>query len=443
MNRGLKFAFLQHLRRTWYQRRRPARVSRHFPNTHLDRSSCRHLALCKQYVLCVLVAHNVEWRDTLLKDTRGMAFSLYRLASMSSERGNFSSARSLYEETLGLLKEMGDQERICWALAQLAGLESIQGEHTRARQLFEESLSHFRQLRNKEGVAWTLFNLAWALFVAQHDPATVRSLLAESLVLCKELGARDSIASCLCYSGIVALNLGAVATARSFLEESVALNREIGNQRALSRSLCGLASFLAVQGDIAAARALYEESLYLATEVDAKPIVVFALEGVAGVIAAQHEPAAAAQLWGAAETLRDLMGMPIPPMEYAAYNRSVTTVRIRLGKQAFTTAWAQGRTTLQEQIVSISEPLKALTPSVVWLPFLPQMRSSPQESTELTKREIEILRLLATGLTSAQIAEYLTISVLTVNSHVRSIYSKLRVTSRSAATRYAIEQKLV
>jgi len=196
------------------------------------------------------------WRT--LRDTRGIAFSLYRLASMSSERGNFSSARSLYEEALTLFKELNDQERISWSLVRLAGLESMQGEHTRARQLFEESLTHFRQLRNKEGVAWTLFNLAWALFVAQHDPVIVRSLLAESLALCKELSARDSIASCLFYSGMVALNQRAVATARSLIEESVALNRELGNQRAVSQSLYGLASTLAVQGDTAAARALYK-----------------------------------------------------------------------------------------------------------------------------------------------------------------------------------------
>jgi DNA-binding NarL/FixJ family response regulator len=55
---------------------------------------------------------------------------------------------------------------------------------------------------------------------------------------------------------------------------------------------------------------------------------------------------------------------------------------------------------------------------------------------------VEVLRLLAQGLTSAQIAEQLILSLLTVNTHVRSIYSKLGVTSRSAATRWAIEHQL-
>jgi DNA-binding NarL/FixJ family response regulator len=67
----------------------------------------------------------------------------------------------------------------------------------------------------------------------------------------------------------------------------------------------------------------------------------------------------------------------------------------------------------------------------------------PASAAGLTPREMDVLRLLAQGLTSAQIAEQLVIGLVTVNSHVRSIYSKLGVTSRSAATRYAIEHHLV
>jgi DNA-binding NarL/FixJ family response regulator len=56
---------------------------------------------------------------------------------------------------------------------------------------------------------------------------------------------------------------------------------------------------------------------------------------------------------------------------------------------------------------------------------------------------VEVLRLVAQGLTDAQVAEQLVISPRTVNFHLTSIYNKLGVSSRSAATRYAIEQRLV
>jgi DNA-binding NarL/FixJ family response regulator len=54
-----------------------------------------------------------------------------------------------------------------------------------------------------------------------------------------------------------------------------------------------------------------------------------------------------------------------------------------------------------------------------------------------------VLCLVAQGLTDAQVAEQLVISPRTVNGHLRSIYSKINVTSRSAATRYAVDQNLV
>ena len=83
-------------------------------------------------------------------------------------------------------------------------------------------------------------------------------------------------------------------------------------------------------------------------------------------------------------------------------------------------------------LASLPEPvLEALQPS------------SPTSPNDLTAREMDVLRLLAQGLTSAQIAERLVIGLVTVNSHVRSIYSKLGVTSRATATRYVLEHHLL
>jgi DNA-binding NarL/FixJ family response regulator len=54
-----------------------------------------------------------------------------------------------------------------------------------------------------------------------------------------------------------------------------------------------------------------------------------------------------------------------------------------------------------------------------------------------------VLRLVATGMTDAQVAEHLVLSVRTINSHLRSIYSKLGVNTRTAASRYAVEHGLI
>jgi AraC family transcriptional regulator len=116
----------------------------------------------------------------------------------------------------------------------------------------------------------------------------------------------------------------------------------------------------------------------------------------------------------------------------------VATAGAQLGEQVFASTWTEGRTMTPEQagaglhLASLPEPVsEALQPSSLTSP------------NDLTAREMDVLRLLAQGLTSAQMAERLVIGLVTVNSHVRSIYSKLGVTSRSAATRYAIEHHLL
>ena len=77
------------------------------------------------------------------------------------------------------------------------------------------------------------------------------------------------------------------------------------------------------------------------------------------------------------------------------------------------------------------------------IPPTPLAKSPATSPFGLTGREVEVLRLLAQGLTDAQIAEQLIISPRTVNTHLKAIYGKIQVSSRSAATRYALDQHLI
>ena len=61
----------------------------------------------------------------------------------------------------------------------------------------------------------------------------------------------------------------------------------------------------------------------------------------------------------------------------------------------------------------------------------------------LTGREVEVLRLAATGRTNRMIADELAISEKTVARHMSNIFTKLNLSSRAAATAYAYEHKLL
>lgn len=75
---------------------------------------------------------------------------------------------------------------------------------------------------------------------------------------------------------------------------------------------------------------------------------------------------------------------------------------------------------------------------------LPTVWTSDQNYPDrLTSREVDVLKLVAAGMTNREIAERLGLSSRTVDAHLRSVFAKLDVGSRSAATRYAVEHGLV
>jgi predicted ATPase/DNA-binding CsgD family transcriptional regulator len=165
-------------------------------------------------------------------------------------------------------------------------------------------------------------------------------------------------------------------------------------------------------------------------------------------LASQNLYTRAVRLWGKAKTFYNRARNELPELEpyewlvsilgtHPSYSRVLEAVHTQLGDQAFAVAWNEGQFMALEQLLTGSEP-----------PMIYPSSSSPEQvavtcSHGLTSRESEVLQLLTQGLSSALIAEKLFISLTTVNSHVRTIYNKLGVSSRSAATRYALEHHLV
>jgi DNA-binding CsgD family transcriptional regulator len=214
----------------------------------------------------------------------------------------------------------------------------------------------------------------------------------------------------------------------------------------VTRSRLLLAGLELLRGDYAAARLRYEEGLALALDLRYTSLIASGLKGLGCVAAAQGLFPWAALLWGAAEPLGESRNMPIPPQ---IYDRMVALVRSQLGEPVFEEVRAKGRAMTPAQALASSEafppqapqPAKAAPGSAPTAP--PPSSPHPCSPAGLTAREVEVLRLLAQGLSDRQIAEQLVIARRTVNWYLTSIYSKLGVSSRAAATRYALEQHLV
>ena len=107
------------------------------------------------------------------------------------------------------------------------------------------------------------------------------------------------------------------------------------------------------------------------------------------------------------------------------YARASELARAALGDAAFERAWSAGR---------------ELTPEAV---LLDASSERPAHRDGLTRRELDVLRLLVEGKSNQAIADQLFISPRTVTNHVASILSKLDLHSRSAAVSYALRNRLI
>jgi DNA-binding NarL/FixJ family response regulator len=191
---------------------------------------------------------------------------------------------------------------------------------------------------------------------------------------------------------------------------------------------------------VAAAR--YRESLELRWKWGERRGVAESLAGVAELceLTGRHETSA--RLFGGIDTLRQAIGVPGYRWEQARRDQALTHARLQLGASVFQAAFADGQAMAPSEVVSLA--LLACRELEKGDPAVADPADVETESGErLTVRELEVLRSLAGGLSDREIGDVLFISPRTVARHLHSIYQKLGVNSRSAATAYAHKQGLV
>jgi DNA-binding CsgD family transcriptional regulator len=264
-------------------------------------------------------------------------------------------------------------------------------------------------------------------------------------------------------AGWVALWQGEYGRAQALCEESLQLYRELHDRRGMALALYRLGWAASSRGDAPKATSLFEESIALARVGGDKVRLGFSLAGLALTTfqLADHStyprvrspgkemPFGQPISGGAAQVLRttggppDLFSLFTMPGEDAENERMRTVVRAQLGEQAFAQALAEGGAMTPPQALAAGQHVVPASHSPASVEAGLSQLPSPSSPHDLTEREVEVLRLVAQGLTDAQVADTLVISPRTVNAHLRTIYSKLNITSRHAATLFAIRQHLI
>jgi predicted ATPase/DNA-binding NarL/FixJ family response regulator len=366
------------------------------------------------------------------------------------KRGHLGEGRLWLERELTAGGASSRIERAT-ALDEAGWLALYQGDLESSATLLEESLDLFEELEHEPGIAAALAKLGHAV-LHQDDRDHLATLCTEAERLRTTFTDRPAVGELLVFLGMVALYEGDLERATTLLQESLDLFENLQNEQRAAPEQEGVGLSTAIdlvagqaqeymwltvmeQRDHRRATALLEEELSESLELGNKPKISYCLLGLAAVAALQKRPARAVRLWVAAETLREGIGLGLPLWDHTPtdYEAVLATTRSQLDEKTFEAAQAEGKAMTTEKAVD-----HALNP-----PDTSEESGVPSTyPAGLSAREAEVLRLVAQGLTNARIAQELFISPNTVNRHLNSIYHKLGVSSRAAATRFATEHDL-
>jgi DNA-binding NarL/FixJ family response regulator len=293
---------------------------------------------------------------------------------------------------------------------------------------FDEGLATARKAAHRVGEGMNLWGLAM-LTVRREGAFPEARAAAQAATECfTQAGWQRGLAGVLGFLGDLSYREGEYVAAESLLLRGLAIARELGAGWWSSPPWVGLGLIAIETGDLQLAYTRLVEGTQLSRTLGDREGLASGLAGFAVLAAAHRQTEQALRLASVAQRL--FSGNPRWARASAreALERRVPKLRASLSEAAAEAVWAQGQTMLLEAAIDEALSARALVGE----------SSAERLPAGLSQREAQVLRLVAEGKTNHAIATELVLSDKTVKRHLGNIFSKLGVSSRSAATAFAL-----
>ena len=255
-------------------------------------------------------------------------------------------------EAVRLFRELGNQHELAFALAHLGTLHAIFGQVTLAEQPLEEAIVVARQSGNKVALGEALEVEAEFVLALRGQMEQAEANLEESVRLARESGSLWGITISSLVLAELAARRGERDAAAARVQEAMPLLEPLRDRFLVSfmRSRC--AHVERHIGCLDEALAIYRDTIVTFHEAGNRPAMAHELECFAFIARAQGDFPRAARLLGAAEALREGVGVPMTGMERIEYDREVAALREQMAPADVDAAWAAGRKMTMDEAIA-------------------------------------------------------------------------------------------
>jgi predicted ATPase/DNA-binding CsgD family transcriptional regulator len=370
--------------------------------------------------------------------TRARALTV--VAALLMATGGPPAAADYCEEALAVARAAGDEDLTARLLEHQAWAMLHQGRSSAALRLAESGLDLARRLGEPHLTA-RLLAVRGAVVSAEGDHTGATRDTAEALRLFRRAGDQHQTGQMLSHLGYFELSAGNRDAARGHLAQALDIARKHGDRSGIVNHSFHLGLLEYLDGSLATAEVLFAESLDVARRAGTRSNAAYALLGLALASRHRNDSAWSTRLHGAAGQNLAETGRVLEPLEARLASQDRERLRAAMGDEEFEAEYAAGRTLNPEQVraglrrtdTASRQTRASQTPSA----------GPGHDLAALSPREVEVLRLVAQGLSTPGIARQLVLSEHTVHRHLTNILRKLGVSSRAAAVAWAVRAGLV
>jgi predicted ATPase/DNA-binding CsgD family transcriptional regulator len=314
-----------------------------------------------------------------------------------------------------------------WAWFLRGFLAVLQSDAAGARPALARAVAAARGARRRRALVHAL-TMASVAENMGGDAIAAGRLLEQARTLMWDM---DDVASTLSVLQATALDgmfRGDLDAVRVAATDGVRVSRDAHDLYSLGMMLLNLGSAALTGGDLDAAKPLFGEALRIADQIDDRVGQFYLLDALGCHASGSGQARLAARLFGAADTIRLQAGARVMPCLEPLLARAEEAAIAALGRARFDAEFEAGKHLSRRAAIGLALGEPAPAPAAA----APDCAAAGP----LARREADVARLVADGLSNKQIGTRLLISERTVDSHVRGILNKLGFNSRAQIARW-------